>query len=95
MRSTAEVLFSLWIHAGFMAVSVVFKTQGPDQRCFHYKINCFGVVFTGDVWAAVFSRTLLFSCWIHAGFMLDSCEMLLERMGLEFVVGSSEFVVDL
>ena len=70
MRSTAEVLFSLWIHAGFMAVSVVFKTQGPDQRCFHYKISCFGVVFTGDVLGgSVFKNVavlVLDSCWIHA-----------------------------
>ena len=34
-------------------------------------------------------------CCFRAGFMPDSCEMLLERMGLEFGVGSSEFVVDL
>ena len=88
MRSTAEALFSLWIHGGFSC----FQNARPRPTLFSLQNQLFRCRFS----QVMFGRQCFQErCCFRAGFMLDSCEMLLERMGLEFGVGSSEFVVDL
>ena len=48
------------------------KRKAQTNAVFTTKSAVSVSLFTGDVWAAVFSRTLLFSCWIHAGFMRNA-----------------------
>ena len=67
-RGAVFTLDSCWIHGGLLFS----KRRAQTNAVFTTKSAVSVSLFTGDVWAAVFSRTLLFSCWIHAGFMRNA-----------------------
>ena len=86
-RGAVFTLDSCWIHGGLLFS----KRRAQTNAVFTTK-SAVSVSFS----QVMFGRQCFQErCCFRAGFMPDSCEMLLERMGLEFGVGSSEFVVDL